>query len=63
MEKLNIKIVKCSCGKKIEEYDTKTKRGETIHHGYPETHCHCRCGSEWGNHSAYIPKESQKFNQ
>ncbi len=49
-KKINEKEVRCSCGKVVVEYDI-IRDGVLIHYGYPEVHCHCRCGKKWGTHS------------
>lgn len=50
MDKLNITKHECSCGAEVDEYDTVNDKGEIVHHGYPETYCHCNCGAKWGEH-------------
>lgn len=53
-EKLKLRLVKCICGKEVEEYYTEefiNGNVVMILHSYPETHCHCKCcGKEFGHH-------------
>ena len=53
-EKIKLTLVKCICGKLVEEYYTEELIGGElvmILHNYPETHCHCKvCGKKFGEH-------------
>ncbi len=61
-DKIDLIKTRCVCGAEVEEWYTEvqgTKEDKDgipqkhiykIRHGYPETHCHCRCGKKWGEH-------------